>query len=207
MLAAQLASRRISHTDYGVRARELAPEVQNTFRKLQLLKSRRGVTVDQVGEILARRFDAPATGWRVVLEGEYMHLLRILVQADALFDPSPTQWLQLQNSFNDALCRSLIGLLARHGMPGSAKLIARDGKLVKLGALLQAGAPFATHHPRIADPFRRANDRRNSLPASHPYDEKRGVRNCYLSSREQKQLVRDLRAAYTAAIALANAMP
>jgi hypothetical protein len=206
MLATEFVSRRITHNDFGVKARELAPEVQNTFRKLRLLKSRRGVTVDQIGEILNRRFGAPATGWRSALGGEYMHCLRILVQADALFEPSRSQWLQLQNSFNDALCRSLIGLLAKHKMPGSAKLVGRDGKLVKLGSLLQVGAPFAVHHASIADPLRRANDRRNALPASHPYDEKRGVRNRHLSNREQARLVRYLRDAYMGAHAIATGM-
>ena len=207
MLATEFVSRRLTHSDFGVKAFELAPEVQNTFRKLRLLKSRRGVTVDQIGELLNRRLGAPQSGWRLVLGGEYMYCLRILVQADALFEPSRSQWLQLQNSFNDALCRSLIGLLVKHRMPGSAKLVGSDGKLVKLGSLLQVAAPFAVHHASIAGPLRRANDRRNTLPASHPYDEKRGVRNRYLSKHEQERLVRELRSAYSAAHALATGMP
>lgn len=207
MLAAELARRGETHRDYGVQAKELAPEVQNTFKALKLLTARRGVAVDQVGDLLQKRYATAPAGWREILGPEYLHCLRILVQADAHFDPARSHWLQQQNSFNDALTRRLIGRLTSAGLPGAARLIGRDGKLIKFGSLLAPGAPFVTHYPDIANCFRAVNDRRNALPASHPYDEKRGVRNRYLSYREQRTFVRTLAQAYSATLALVATLP
>ncbi len=207
MLAQEFASRRLSHRDYGVAARELAPEVQNTFRALRLWKGTRSIPVDQIGELIAKRFGAAEKDWHAVLENEYTHCLRILVQADAFFEASRSQWLQLQNSFNDALTRRLISMLSERALPGAARTVGRDGKLIKFGVLLQPGAPFSTQHAGIANSFRWINERRNSLPASHPYDEKRGRRNRYLTLREQRKIVNALRGAYNAAKALVERIP
>ena len=47
-----------------------------------------------------------------------MHALQILIQADAAYKPSRSHWLQLQNSFNDALLRAFIKFLKQRSLPG-----------------------------------------------------------------------------------------
>jgi hypothetical protein len=204
MLGSELAARRRTHLDYGVRTSELAPDVQRLFRALRLLRRPAIASVDQVGEILERRFGAPGDGWRAALGGEYVYGLRLLVQGDALFEAGRSQWLQLQNSFNDALTRAIIEQLVQRGLPGAATLVGRDNKLVKFGNLLQLAAPFSRAHPAIAAPFREANDRRNRLPSAHPYDEKRGKRNRHLSAIEQRGIVQRLGVAYAKVVSLAS---
>ena len=80
----------------------------------------RGVQVDQIAEILARRFGIPMIPkWRHVLDGEYAHALQILSQAEFVYDAGRSSWLQHQDSFNDRLTRSFIDFLANRGLPGA----------------------------------------------------------------------------------------
>lgn len=54
--------------------------------------------------------------------------------------------------------------------------------------LLDRQMPLSKNYPKITDPLRKANLRRNMLPGSHPYDEKGGTKNTYLKLNEQIKL-------------------
>lgn len=197
VLAEQLIRREQTHRDYGIRVRELAPQVQNTFRSLGIIRRRSNIQVDQIANVLNDRYNiTPTAKWRTVLGGEYTHALQILLQADALYDAGRSNWLSLQNSFNDAVTRSFILFLNANNLPGGRSLAGKDGRMIKYGVLLDPNAAFSVTHSDIAGPFREANNRRNKLPGSHPYDEKGGNQNKYLSSPEQNILRARLQLAY-----------
>ena len=166
-----------------------------------MIKRRANVEIDQVQELLSHRYGiAEIKRWRDLLAGEYPHAMQILLQADAIFHAGRSNWLSQQNSFNDILTRSFIGFLTQRNLAGARSLVRRDGKIIKFGVLLDVNAPFYRAHPNIAGPFRDANERRNKLPGSHPYDEKGGDQSQYLTSREQSGLASKLKLAYNTLI-------
>lgn len=197
MLAEQLLIRKQIPKDYKIRIKDLAPQVQNSFKKLGLIRRRTSHDIDQIGEIISRRYEFPyIPKWKNVLDKEYVHALHILLHAEAIYDAGRSEWLNNQNSFNDALIRSFIFFLDSNGLPGAVRLKGKSGKNVKYGNLLNKQNKFSNNYPKIANPLRKVNERRNKLPGSHPYDEKGGAQNKYLSSAEQYKLRLKLQAAY-----------
>ena len=133
MLAEQLVKRNLTHIDFGLKVRQLSPQVQNVFRELGIIKRRSNINVDQISEILARRYEIPSIlKWRNIFKDEYVHALQILIQADAVYFASRSHWLQLQNSFNDALLRAFIAFLISNNLPGVIKLKDKNGKLINV---------------------------------------------------------------------------
>jgi hypothetical protein len=112
------------------------------------------------------------------------------------FDSAPSNWLSLQDSFNDVLVRQLFDYLDSQGMPGHARTKGKGGKLIDFGILLQVGAPFDTTYPNEAALLRSVHERRNQLPGSHPYDKKGGAKNRFLKKAEQRSLVAKLKEVY-----------
>ncbi len=82
------------------------------------------------------------------------------------------------------------------GLPGTLKTVNKKGELVAFGSLLDAEKAFAREYPNIAAPFRATNDRRNTLPGSHPYSTKGGSQNRHLKKNEQDGLHSQLSVAY-----------
>ena len=107
-----------------------------------------------------------------------------------------SQWLSYQNSLNHALFIALQRYLNTKNLPGVMKTTGRNGKLVSFGTLVDVAKPFAIHYPNIATGFREANARRNTLPASHPYEIRGGSRTRHLSKREQGDLALKLSHSY-----------
>jgi hypothetical protein len=185
-LGEPLARRRLSHLTFGIRTKDLPIQVQNVYRGLQIIRRAAAGKVDQIGEVLTKRYAiVDWHKWHSVFGREYVHALQILLHADHLYSPGRSEWMQSQNSFNDALTRALIPLLTKcHHLPPT-RVIDRKGRLVKFGVLLDSNQPFGRAFPRIADPFGAFNDRRNCLPGSHPYAEKGGSKNRFLRPKEQ----------------------
>jgi len=207
-LGARLVALRKSHRDFGLRVMDLAPETQATFRALGLLRRGHGGRIDPVGEILSRRYGIPSsTEWKRILGKEYVHCLQLLSQAEAAYEAARSNWLQVQNSFNDALTRRVISMLTEAGMAGGARTVNKLGQLVKFGSLVEASAPFDATFPKVAGPFRVTNDRRNHLPASHPYDEKTGQRNAHLKKGEQRTLHTANAGAYAELVVIMPGIP
>jgi hypothetical protein len=203
VLAEQLTRRGATHRNFGLKGRELAPGVQNVFRAVGIIRRQSGSRVDQVSEVLERRYGTAAAGnWRKLLRGEYTHALQLLLQAESRYDAARGNWLQLQNSFNDTVIRQLITILNAKSLPGARRIINKKGELLELGIILETGGPFDAIHPSIATPFRDANTRRNSLPGSHPYEKKHGTRNRHLARKEQRVLHAKLAPAYAEIVAL-----
>jgi hypothetical protein len=197
VLAEQLIVRKQTHRDYGLRIRDLHPQLQNVFRAVGIVRRRQATRLDEISIILNRRYEVPDRRlWPLVLGREYAHALRILLRADSLYDASRSDWLQLQDSFNDTVVRGLIEFLNTAGLPGGRSLIDRKGELIRYGVLLDRGGPFAKQYPDIADALRGAHDRRNTLPGSHPFQQKGGAQNTFLGRGKQSQIHGALKAAY-----------
>jgi hypothetical protein len=202
-LGESLVERRSSHITYAIRADQLCPQVRNVFSALRIIRSGKRAEVDPIGEILAKRYGIQEwLKWRRVLRGEYSHALQILVTAEGHYDSARSEWLSWQNSFNDALFRSLQYSMQLVGINGWVEVKDRNGILIKLGVLLNPNHPFPRAHPVIATPFRDANERRNCLPGSHPYEQKGGTKARYLARQEQQTLTMRMGAAYAGIVGL-----
>jgi len=205
MLAEQLLRMKLTHNSFGCRSSRLPTQVQNVYRELGIIRGPR-TTVDPMGEILSRRYGVPYwNGWQKLLSAEYVHALQILSHGDAVFKSGRSKWLQEQNSFNHALFLAIQKQLHSSNMPGAARLVGRNGKSVKYGVLLDENQVFSKTYPLIAEGFRLSNDRRNSLPGSHPYKDS-GKRTSWLIKSEQDNLKRNLKTTYAKIISLFNAV-
>jgi len=197
VLGDQLIRRGRRPSDYGVRNKELPAQVQNSFRALGLIRRRAGARVDPIGEIIARRYEIPGSlKWKRLLGPEYDHALAILNTAEVAFQPARSSWLQHQDSFNDIIIRTFIGLLGAASLPGHMRTVNRKGELIGYGQLLDANKPFARRFSRLADCMREVHTRRNRVPGSHPYSCKGRGRSRFLSKPEQKRLWYVLKLAY-----------
>ena len=195
-LAEPLVRLGLSHQDFGIQARDLPKQVQNVFKGLGIIRGPVSA-VDPLGEILSRRYKIPLwNGWKSLFGSEYTHSLQLLRIADSAFLTARSQWLSYQNSFNHALVIAMQGHLSANQLPGVMKTTGKDGKLVKFGNLVDSNQPFAKRYPIIAEGLRDANSRRNTLPASHPYEIKGGSRARHLGRREQTGLTRRLSQSY-----------
>lgn len=173
----------------------LHTQARNVFRAVGIIDSESG-PIDPIGEILTRRYGTQKwTGWKRLFGSKYNHAAQLLSQADAVFDSGRSFWLSHQNSFNNVLFLALQTHLNKKGLPGAMKTVGA-GKLLKFGLLVDANQKFAKHYPTIAEAFRKMNTRRNSLPGSHPYEEKGGIKTKHLQKGEQVNLVHRLSVAY-----------
>jgi hypothetical protein len=171
--------------------------VQNVYRGLQIIRRTAAAKVDQIGDVISNRYAiAKWNKWRKTLGSEYVHALQILLHADHLYPVGRSEWMQSQNSFNDALTRALIPLLTGYHHLPPMTLTDHKGNLVKFGVLLDANQPLGRGFPRVAGPFRAFNNRRNCLPGSHPYSQKGGSKNLFLGSKEQKKYSKQIAAAF-----------
>ena len=207
MLGPVLVQQRQSHRDLGVQVREMHPLVQNVFRGLALIQRRQVNDVDPIAEILSSRYGTNGEWYsRRLLGIEYRHCLQLALGADSLYALGRSQWLQRQDAFNDALVRQILLKLTAAGRAGGAKTIGKDGQLINYGTLLESQGPFAKAHPAVASSLRMVHNRRNALPDAHAYDKKTGVRNRYLTSREQPVMLSALRVAYQGLQQIANSL-
>ncbi len=193
MCVDRLIANGASHRTFGLRVAELTPELQNALRAVGLVTRRASPRVDQVGELLGRRFGTPSPSlWRHVLGNSYAHALSLLLRAETLFDAGPSNWLMQQNSFNDVVFRAFVGFSQGKGRLHAVHLV-RPGttRPTKYGRLIEAAGSFHAAHPDIAAPLSTMNSRRNRLPNAHPYDTQ-GTPNRYLRSPEQGRLVRTI---------------
>jgi len=183
--------------DIGVAENILPNQVKNSLLKLgiTITRSRR---IDPIGEIMRKRYEIAYTDvWRNLFSADYTHVAGLLAQADAAFFVGPSQWLSLQNSFNHALFIALQIHFKTNHIPGTVRTINRNEQLISFGVTLDSQNPFSRQYPDIADAFRHVNDRRNILPASHPFETKSLNRTVHLRTQERNRLVAKLKVAYT----------
>lgn len=195
-LAPGLVEQGISHISMGLRARQLDCATQHVFRGVGLIKGRAASASDPVESILSKRFGCPpGCKWKRLLGAKYAHSLSILRLSDQLYDSNPSGWLQHLDSFNDVVVRRIIDALAAKGLPGGARTEGSDGRLVNYGAFLKRGHPFATGFPTVAGALDRIHQRRNRLPASHPYHSAGSEPNRHLRRNERSALCAHMRTA------------
>lgn len=180
----------------GVQDSKLTTQARNVFTKLGLV---RGVTrtVDVIGEVIQRRYGVASSGqWRLFLGSDYAHVAGLLALADAVYLSGPSHWLSMQNSFNHAVFLALQKHLLTSSKPGIVRTINSKGQLISFGVTLDQNNVFSKSYPLVANVFREGNDRRNRLPASHPYETKSLVRNSYLKAQERNRLLNLFSKAY-----------
>jgi hypothetical protein len=197
-----IQERSLSLSELGVDENSIPNQVLVTLAKVGVIRSRPRVS-DPVGEILARRYDVRKSDkWKDLFGTEYTHAAGLLAQADPLFCSGPSEWLLLQNSFNQTMFLALQKYLAAHRLSGVVTTVNRRGELVDFGVTLESSNAFSRTYPRIADVFREVNSRRNSLPEAHPYSKKTKSRNRRLRRQERNRFVALLRDAYSGVLQL-----
>jgi hypothetical protein len=179
---------------FNIEPDALSSQVRNTLCELGTIHTRGG-PVDPIAEVLQKRYGVtPLKSWHDLLGAEYVHALGLLKQAEAAFNASMSYWRAMQNSFHHSIFLALQRHLAKAGHVAACTVKGKDGKLVDFGVMLDAGGPFATNCPAVADCFRKINMRRNHLPVSHPYEKKTEKRSQHLSMRERDRFVNGLSA-------------
>jgi hypothetical protein len=197
-----LHERGLTPVNFGLQIENLQPQVANTLRELGLV-SAPSSKVDPIAEILRTRYGTPrGKSWHQFLQGEYVHALGLLKQAEAAFAGGRTFWLACQNSFNQIVFLALQRHLQSSQHLAACTTIDKKGQLIDFGATLDANGPFSKNCPTIGDCFREMNTRRNHLPVSHPYEKKTAAQSRHLKERERKLLVIKLRKAYADLITL-----
>ncbi|HQH28048.1 MAG TPA: hypothetical protein PLP17_11675 [Oligoflexia bacterium] len=189
--ARELQHRNVSLNELGLRPRDVPPICQNSLRSLGVIRRRQRQQDDWINQRLISLYgctDMPI--WRTLLGSEYEHALQILIEGEVLFAGARSEWLALQDSFNDITIRQFFGFLAANSMPGHSKLTG-GGKLVKYGNLIAVNSPFDKHYSNEAKLLRNIHVRRNQIPGSHPYDEKGGAQNRWLKKKERDSLAKD----------------
>lgn len=106
-----------------------------------------------------------------------------------------SEWLGLQDSFADIVIRQFFSFLKQKGLAGHSKTQDKNGKLVRYGQIIPNNSPFDNSYPAIAKDLRDIHQRRNKLPGSHPYDEKGGAKNKWLTKKEREELVPKIKSA------------
>jgi len=201
-VCSSIHQRRLKLATFGLKSSRLPSQVANTLRELGVI-SGKSIAVDPIAEILERRYMVPREkSWRDFLGAEYVHALGLLKQAEAVFAGGRSFWLVCQNGFNQTIFLALQRHFAATAHAGTCTTTNKVGQLTDFGVTLEVTGPFSVSCPTIADVFRDMNARRNRLPVSHPYEKKTSAQTQYLRPHEARDLVQQLRGAYTAFIAL-----
>lgn len=189
-------------SDLGVAVNALPNQARNVYHKLGIDNSP-PPRLDVIGEVIKRRYNVRSVGqWKRLLGGEYAYAAALLAQADAVYFSGPSRWLGMQNSFNQTVFLGLQQHLQAVGDTGVVNVRNKKGELIAFGVNLQRGNAFSKRHAIIADGFREANNRRNRLPTSHPYEMKSMARNSYLRPQERNRLLNRLAKSYEAIVKL-----
>jgi hypothetical protein len=189
--------------DLGLKLKDVNPLVQNTLKEMGLVGRRFSIKTDQISDILVRMYDiTPSFEWRSLLGPDFIHALSILIQAERMYLPAPSNWLQFQNSFNDAVLRRFLTFLLSKNIFGGKPHSNKFGSLIDIGVLLDPSCQFSKTYPLIANCFREINARRNKIPGSHPYDKKTGQQTTFLKSHERNRFALNLKDAFNLIISI-----
>lgn len=204
--ARELQRRNVTLASLGLRQRDLSSSCRNALRALGVIRRRHRTESDWIAEGLESLYGCSgAPIWHILLGTEYEHASQILVEAGARFPGASSEWLSLQDSFNDIAVRQFFAFLKNHGLPGHSRTIGGSGKLVKYGSLIQKDSPFDRQYGGETPLFRKIHSRRNKLPGSHPYDERGGAKNSWLKRPERDDLAVAVRNALDGLIAVVQA--
>lgn len=184
--ARELQKRNLSLGALALRQRDLSPLCRNALRSLGVIRRRHRIETDWICERITSLYGCQNIPiWRRLLASEYEHALQFIIEAKVRYQGAYSEWLSLQDSFNDIAIRQFFRFLISKGLPGHSSVTKPNGSLVKYGSLIAVGTPFDTQYHSIANLLRQIHRRRNSLPGSHPYDERGGARNRWLKKNER----------------------
>jgi hypothetical protein len=207
-LAAEIVSRGLSLKRMGIASYRLSAEVKNVFQGLGLISGMSKPNFDQIGDVLRVSYGLrPWRGWKALLGQNYLHALQLLLTAENKFYSDRSGWLASQNSFNDLVFGAFQDVLNSAGLPGAMPRRGRNGKWISFGVMLDAAAPFARTFPAIAATLRSTNDRRNSIPDSHPFEFKTGKKTTHLKARERDKIKLGVAGAYRAIMDFLDGLP
>ncbi len=177
------------------------------FQGLGLISDVSKPHFDQIGDILGASYKLrPWRGWKALLGPNYQHALQLLLTAENKFYSDRSGWLASQNSFNDAVFGAFQDVLNTAGSSGAMPRKGRTGRWLSFGVMLDAAAPFAQNFPAMAAALRSTNDRRNSIPDSHPIEFKTGQKTKALKLRERDRIKLDLTGVYLAIMDFLDAL-
>jgi len=207
-LAERIVDQGLSPKLMGIATHRLSAEVKNVFQGLGLIDVGSKPRFDQIGDVLRTSYKLrPWRGWKVLLGSNYQHALQLLLTAENKFDSDRSGWLASQNSFNDAVFGAFQDLLNTEGLPGAMQRKGKKGNWISFGVMLDSGAPFAKQFPAMAAALRSTNDRRNSIPDSHPFEFKTGRKTRHLKLRERDSIKLGLVGVYLEMMAFLDALP
>jgi|GEM_PF-3839531 len=101
--------------------------------------------------------------------------------------PNGIRAMVVRDIFEDAYNYMKSGTLMRQVINKISE-IDNGGRLTKYGKLIAQKSQFDKYYHSTADLLRQIHDRRNSLPGSHPYNEKGGAKNHWLKKWERNLL-------------------
>lgn len=206
--AREMQKRSVSLVKLGLNHQDLPLSAGISLKCLGVIRRRNNSRKDWISQVFSSVYSCnKADIWRRLFGTEYEHALQISIEMQDRCQGSRSDWLSLQDSINDILTRELIGLLHRNGYLTNQSLVNRKNELVKYGSLIQLNSPFSNSYTSIADRFRTIHQRRNQLPGSHPYDQKGGARNRWLTKPEQTDLISRQRLALNDVIACVKVLP
>lgn len=207
-LAEEIVDRGLSPKQMGIATYRLSLEVRNVFQGLGLISVGSKPHFDQIGDILRTSYKLRYwRGWKTLLGSNYQHSLQLLLTAENKFHSDRSGWLASQNSFNDAVFGAFQDVLNSEGLPGAMSRKGRTGKWISFGVMLKAAAPFAQQFPAMAAALRSTNNRRNSIPDSHPFEFKTGQQTKHLKVRERDRIKLDLTGVYRDIMDFLDALP
>jgi hypothetical protein len=207
-LAERIVDRGLSPKQMGIATYRLSAEVKNVFQGLGLINVGSKPRFDQIGEILRTSYKVRTwRGWKALLGSNYQHALQLLLTAENKVDSDRSGWLASQNSFNDAVFGAFQDVLNIECLPGAMLRKGKDDKWIPFGVMLDATKPFAKQFPSMAAALRSTNDRRNSIPDSHPFVFKTGQKTKHLKVRERDKIKHDLTGVYSDIMDFLDALP
>jgi hypothetical protein len=207
-LAEEIVDRGLSPKQMGIATYRLSVEVKNVFQGLGLISVGSKPRFDQIGDFLRVSYKLrPWRGWKALLGSNYQHALQLLLTAENKFYSDRSGWLASQNSFNDAVFGAFQDVLNTEGLPGAMARKGKTNKWISFGVMLEGAAPFAQQFPAMAAALRSTNDRRNSIPDSHPFEFKTGQKTKHLKVRERDSIKLDLTGVYHDIMDFLDALP
>ena len=167
--------------------KKLPEQTENTFEELGIKKRRGTLEYDPMGIILSKRYGIEQSNkWKSFLGEQYVHAFGILKLGECVFTLGRSYWLSNQDSFNDIIFKALC-------KKNQIKIIDRNNRSLKYGLLLKNNKDRMSKD--LMEGLIKCHERRNSIPSSHPYDDKNKA-STSLKSKEQKNIVQSLKKSY-----------
>lgn len=202
-LTHQLFEGNVNIDKLGCEIEKLPKVTQNVYNTMGIINTGQKISDYELGYKLAVSYGILNWGkWHILLGNEYTHAYTIFNTAEKYFSTFKSEWLEYQDSFNDALIRALNKFLISKNAPGGIQTIDKKG-LKDYGRILN-DKNFSQIYNNLSQHLLIVHRRRNELPGAHPYEKHTGRKARPLKSYEQKILVTHLKEAYQEIIQIAT---